>query len=45
MIVIPGNMDPDDYVRKFGKNGFLELRDSALDANTFRLTNLAGNTT
>ena len=42
VIVIPGNMDPDDYVRKFGKNGFLELRDSALDANTFRLTNLAG---
>lgn len=42
VIVIPGNMDPDDYVRKFGKNGFLELRDSALDANTFRLTNMAG---
>ncbi len=42
VIVIPGNMDPDDYVRKFGKNGFLELRDGALDANTFRLTNMAG---
>lgn len=41
VIVIPGNMDPDDYVRKYGKEGFLELRDSAMDANTFRLSNLA----
>jgi len=41
VIAIPGDLDPDDYVRKYGKNAFLKLRDQALTGNGFRLTNLA----
>lgn len=41
VIVIPGNMDPDDYVKKYGRTGFLKLRDSALTANGFRLECMA----
>ncbi len=41
VIVIPNNMDPDDYVKKFGKAGFLSLRDGAMSANSFKLTNMA----
>ena len=41
VIVIPGGMDPDDYVKKFGKQGFLQLRDSALSANGFMLESMA----
>lgn len=41
VIVIPNNMDPDDYVRKYGKAGFLSLRDSAVSANAFKLTSMA----
>lgn len=41
VISIPGEMDPDDYVRKHGKNAFLKLRDAALTGNGFRLDNMA----
>lgn len=41
VIKIPGEMDPDDYVKKYGKNAFLKLRDQALTGNGFRLTNMA----
>ena len=41
VITIPGGMDPDDYVKKFGKQGFLQLRDSALSANGFMLESMA----
>ncbi|HWQ58764.1 MAG TPA: DNA primase [Clostridia bacterium] len=41
VIAIPGGLDPDDYVRKYGKDAFLRLRDGALTGNGFRLANMA----
>lgn len=41
VIVIPGKMDPDDYVKKFGREGFLQLKDNALGANSFKLMSMA----
>lgn len=34
---IPNNMDPDDFVRKHGKDDYLALKDEALSLNAFRL--------
>ena len=42
VIVIPEDMDPDDYVRKKGKQAFLKLKDSAYTANGYRLWSLSG---
>ncbi len=41
VISIPGNMDPDDYVRRNGKAAFLKLKDDANTLNGFRLSHLA----
>ncbi len=41
VIKIPDDLDPDDYVRKYGKNAFLKLRDTAMTGNGFRLANMA----
>ncbi len=41
VIGIPGEMDPDDYVRKHGKAAFLKLRDAAYTGNGFRLVHMA----
>lgn len=41
VVVIPGNMDPDDYVKRYGKAGFAALLDKSLGANLFRLENMA----
>ena len=41
VIAIPGNLDPDDYVRKYGREAFLKLRDAALTGNGFRLSSMA----
>ena len=41
VITIPGGLDPDDYVKKYGRDAFLSLRDTALTGNGFRLANMA----
>lgn len=42
VIVIPEGMDPDDYVRKRGKQTFLKLKDTAYTPSGYRLWSLAG---
>ena len=42
VIVIPGNMDPDDYAQKFGGQEYLALKDKALTLNGFKLDSLMG---
>lgn len=39
---IPGGMDPDDYVKKHGREGFMRLKDDALALNLFKLEFMAG---
>ena len=41
VITIPGGMDPDDYVRKNGKDAFLKLKDNANTLNGFKLQHIA----
>ena len=41
VITIPGDMDPDDYVRKMGKEAFLKLKDDAMTLNAFKLSHIA----
>ena len=41
VIRIPGGMDPDDYVRREGREAYLSLRDSALTLNAYKLEYLA----
>lgn len=41
VIVIPNGMDPDDYVKKFGKEAFESLKDAALTDPAFRLEHMA----
>ena len=41
VIVIPGGLDPDDYVKEHGAEAFLALKDSALTFTTFRLDYLS----
>ncbi|MEG1772246.1 MAG: DNA primase [Clostridia bacterium] len=40
VIVIPNEMDPDDFVKKFGKEAFLKLKDNALSLNAFKLLSI-----
>ena len=42
VIVIPENMDPDDYAKKFGGQEYLALKDKALTLNGFKLDSLMG---
>ena len=37
VLTISDGKDPDDYVKKYGKDGFLELVDKAVPATDFRL--------
>ncbi|MBR0025888.1 MAG: toprim domain-containing protein, partial [Clostridia bacterium] len=39
---IPGGMDPDDYVKKYGLEGFNRLKEKALTLNAFKLEFMAG---
>lgn len=41
VIVIPDGLDPDDYVRKNGKEAFLELEQKAMPRNGFKLETIA----
>ena len=43
VIVIPDGLDPDDYVRRFGKEAFDNLRDKAMALNAFKLMRMADN--
>ena len=42
VIVIPDNMDPDDYAKKFGGQEYLALKDKTLTLNGFKLDSLMG---
>lgn len=37
VMVIPGGLDPDEYIRKYGREAFLALKDSTLTAVQFKL--------
>jgi len=41
VIVFPEGLDPDDFVRRYGKEGFDKLRDGALALNAFKLMRMA----
>lgn len=41
VIVIPDSLDPDDYVHKYGKEAFDQLKDNALAFNAFKLMRMA----
>ena len=41
VIVFPDGLDPDDFVRKYKKEGFDSLRDQALALNAFKLMRMA----
>ncbi len=41
VIVLPDEMDPDDFVRKYGKEAFEKLKDEALTLNAFKLERMA----
>ena len=41
VIIIPNGMDPDDYVRREGKDAFLKLKDEATTLNGFKLLHIA----
>jgi len=43
-VLLPENHDPDDFVRKFGRQEFLKLIDTAPPAVEYYLDNLIGNT-
>lgn len=41
VMVVPDKLDPDDYVKKFGRDDFLTLKDKALALNGFKLSHMA----
>ncbi len=41
VIVFPDNLDPDDYVKKYGKDAFETLKDSSISLNEFKLNFIA----
>ena len=41
IITVPNEMDPDDYIKRFGRDAFLTLRDSAMTLNQFKLEFMA----
>lgn len=44
VMVIPGGLDPDEYIRKYGREAFLALKDSTLTAVQFKLNYIEGET-
>ena len=40
VIVFPGGMDPDEFVKQEGKDAFDALRDNALSLNAFKLSSM-----
>ncbi len=43
VVCLTDNMDPDDYVRKFGKDGYLKLLDEALPLIDYKLKQIEEN--
>jgi len=43
VIFIPGGMDPDDYLKKYKKDGFIKLISSALPALDYKMSRLKEN--
>lgn len=41
VITLPDNLDPDDYVRKYGSDGFLNLKDEAQMLNAYKISSIA----
>lgn len=41
VIVIPGGDDPDEFIRKYGRDAFLKLKDSSITAVQFKLEHMA----
>ena len=41
VIVIPGGLDPDDYLKQNGKEAFFSLKEKALPRNAFKLETMA----
>lgn len=41
VLVIPGGNDPDEFIRKYGRDAFLKLRDSAITAVQFKIESMA----
>ena len=41
VLIIPGGDDPDEYIRKYGRDAFLKLRDSAITAVQFKIESMA----
>ena len=41
VITLPDGIDPDDFARKYGKEAFDKLRDTALTLNAFKLMRMA----
>ena len=44
VIVIPGGLDPDEFIRKYGREAFLALKDSTITAVQFKLNYIEGET-
>lgn len=41
VIVVPDGLDPDEYVRIYGRDGFSRLKENALSLNAFKLEAMA----
>lgn len=41
VIVIPGGDDPDEFIRKYGRDAFLKLKDASITAVQFKLESMA----
>ncbi len=41
-VKIPNNLDPDDYIKQFGKESFQQILDSAVDGIEFQILHQAG---
>lgn len=41
VIRLPDGLDPDDYAKKYGKDGYMQLKDKSLSLNEFKLEHMA----